>query len=323
MMRPFGPSTSSGPPRAASRGGGLRAAPSSVEGQDAKALPAPAGVVYNTSMTRPDAALALAALYVSASRREARVDGVCVTGAGLDAAIFCDVVGRFFTGQGRPPSSNAALPVGFPAGAPLPPNPPMVKGAITRTRADGQPQYARAIQRVSDTAAPDALLRNAVTFTAETVVVLSAPATWLLRSLELPGTVAQYTHRVKRVVIVDAGDTDADPSALKRLIELLPVPVVRCAREIGVALAVPRARLDAGFAWAAAHPVADAVRAGTDSPIPLHDVAAVHYALHPDAGFFSVSGGRLVLEPSRRDACTAVLVELATSKAAPAPAKTG
>src|SRR3954447_8895382 len=133
MIRPFGE---------------LRAGPSSVEGQDAKALPAPIGVVYNTSMTRPDAALALAALYVSASRREARVDGVCVTGAGLDAAIFCDVVGRFYTGQGRAQNSNAALPIGFPADARVPPGPAMVSAAIARTRADGQPQFARSIQRV-------------------------------------------------------------------------------------------------------------------------------------------------------------------------------
>ena len=54
--------------------------------------PPPIGVVYNTSMARPDAALALAALYVSASRRESRMGAVCVTGAGLDTAIFCDIV---------------------------------------------------------------------------------------------------------------------------------------------------------------------------------------------------------------------------------------
>src|SRR3954449_9733182 len=53
------------------------------------------GLVYNTSMDRPDAALALAALYVFASKMESRVNGVCVGGAGLDTAVFCDVVARF------------------------------------------------------------------------------------------------------------------------------------------------------------------------------------------------------------------------------------
>ena len=303
--------------------GELWADPGSVEGQDAKTLPAPAGVVYNTSMSRPDAALALAALYVSASRRQARVDGVCITGSGLDAAIFCDVVGRFYSGQGRAPGSNSVLPVGFPADPPMPPNPPMVKAAITRTKPDGQPQYARGVQKVTDTAAPDALLRNAVTFTAETVVVLSAPATWLLRSLELAGTVALYTQRVKRVVIVEAGDAAGDAAALARLTALLPVPVVTCPRELGVALAVPRAQVEAGFAWTNVHPVADAVRSSSEASIPLHDVAAVHYALHPDSEFYAVSEGRLAVEPAQRSACAAALVELATSKPAPAPSKTG
>src|SRR5262245_18596062 len=192
--------------------------------QDTKNLPAPTGIVYNTSMARPGAALALAGLYVKASRRETRVDGVCITGAGLDAAIFCDIVGRFYTGQARTPSSNNVLPIGFPSDPPVPPNPPKVAAAIARTREAGSPQYARSIRRVTDTSTPDPMLRNAITFTAETVVVLSAPATWLARSLELAGTVTHYKQRVKRVVLVEAGGADEDAAALKRALELIPVP---------------------------------------------------------------------------------------------------
>src|SRR3954463_1789119 len=144
--------------------------------QDTKNLPQPIGVVYNTSMTRPDAALALAALHVSASRRESRVGGVCVTGSGFDAAVFCDVVGRFYGNQTRTPSSNNMLPIGLAAAEPMPPSAAMI-GAAIGTREDGTPRYARSIQRVADTAAADALLRNAISFSAESVVVLSAPAT--------------------------------------------------------------------------------------------------------------------------------------------------
>jgi hypothetical protein len=288
--------------------------------QDPKpTLPAPVGVVYNTSMSRPDAALALAALYVSASRREARVDAVAVTGVGFDAAVFCDIVGRFYTGQARP-SSNNVLPVGF-AGDDPSPSPPMVERAVTRTRGDGQPQYARSIRAVADTAAPDALLRNAITLSAEVVVVLSAPATWLARSLALAGTPAQYRQRVKRVVIVDAGDLDRDRTALNALTAALPSPPIVCGREVGDALKVAGSRLTGGFTWAAANPVADAVTTTADEPIPLHDVAALHYALHPDAGFFSVSAGRLAIDPASADECRDTLVALATAR--PAPAQTG
>ena len=58
-----------------------------------RGAPAPIGIVYNTSMARPDAALALAALYAFGIRRQARVGAVCVTGAGLDTAIYCDLDG--------------------------------------------------------------------------------------------------------------------------------------------------------------------------------------------------------------------------------------
>lgn len=291
--------------------------------QDTKNLPQPIGVVYNTSMTRPDAALALAALQVSVSRREARVGGICVTGAGLEAAIFCDIVGRFYSGMSRTPSSNSVLPIGLATPSPMPPSAPMVDAAVSRTRPDGTPQYARSIQRLADTAAADALLRNAITFSAESVVVLSAPATWLARSVELTGTIAQYKQRVKRVVVVDAGDADADPRALASFTAALPVPAVRCGRDVGEALAAARAQVESGFEWSPANPVADAVHAAGGSAIPLHDVAAIHYALHPASGFFAVTDGRLSVEPATRAACLAALTSLATAKPAAPPPRGG
>lgn|SRR5215471_1759096 len=289
--------------------------------QDPKNLPQPIGVVYNTSMARPDAALALAALYVSSSRREARVGGICVTGAGLDAAIYCDIVARFYGGQARMPSSNTALPIGLAIATPMPPSAPMVDAAITRKRDDGSPQYTRTIQRLADTALADALLRNAITFSAESVVVLSAPATWLARSVELTGTIAQYKQRVKRIVIVEAGDLEQDRKALDTLVAALPVPAVRCGKNIGDDLAAARAQLE--FGWAPANPVADAIRASGLTSVPLHDVAALHYALHPSSGFFTVTNGRLAVEPAMREACVTALTVLATSKPASPPPRGG
>jgi hypothetical protein len=294
--------------------------------QDPKeSAPAPIGVVYDTPMARADAALSLAALYAASSRREARVNGVCITGSALDAAIFCDVVARFYTGTSRAPSSNAALPVGFDASARDARNPPMVGAALARTRPDGQPQYVRTIQRATDTAAPDALLRNAITFSEQAVVVLSAPATWLARSLSLAGTVDQYRQRVKRVVVVEAGelagDLERDAPSAQALFKALPLPAVSVGSDVGRALAVPLERISAGLAWAPANPVADAVAAAGVSPVPLLDVAALHYALHPDSGFFAVSGERLAVDPARRDECVDALVRFATAKPAASPAR--
>ncbi len=281
--------------------------------------PAPVGVVYNTSMARADAALALAALYVSASRRDARVDGICVTGSGFDAAVFCDIVARVYTGQTRP-SSNSVLPIGFADGASA--APAMVERAVKRRRDDGQPQYSRSVQSVADTGLPEALLRNAVTLSVETVVLLSAPATSLARSLALAGTAALYRQRVRRVVIVEAGDADGGRSGLNALISALPAPPIVCGREVGAALTVPRARLTAALSWNKANPVADAL-ATEDGDVRLHDLAALHYALHPDSGFFTADQGRLALTHSKISECVDELVALATSQPAVPPSRGG
>lgn len=300
--------------------------------------PPPIGVVYNTSMARPDAALALAALYVSASRRDSRMGAVCVTGAGLDTAIFCDIVSRFYAGgQGRAPSSNNALPVGLAAVSPMPPDPPMVEAAVLRKQPNGSPQYARTIQKFTDTSLADAVLRNGITFNAESVVVLSAPAAWFARSLDLAGNAAQYKQRVRRFVIVEAGVAGQDPAALRKIASASPVPVVFCGREVGDALLVPGAQIDKAFDWAPANPVADAYHAFKTMPYdaPAHDLAAIHYALHPGSGFFNLSepgtlsvadngsmsfaagGGnvrRLTIDPVKKTECVAALLALATAK---------
>jgi hypothetical protein len=289
--------------------------------QEPGAPPAPIGVVYNTSMTRPDAALAVAAMYVASSRREARVNAICVNGPSLDAAIFCDIVARFYTGTNRP-SSNTALPIGFDSSTQDTSSPQMVEAVVKKAKSDGQPRYVRSIQRVTDTAAPDALLRNAITFSPEAVVVLSAPATWLARSLALAGSREQYRQRVRRVVVVEGDDLGRDTTSTKAFLASLPSPAVSVGLDVGLALAVPVERITGGFTWSPANPVADAVAASGLHEVRLQDVAALHYAMYPNSGYFAVTGGRLQLEPSKRDACIDALVALATAKpAAPPPAQ--
>ena len=100
----------------------------------------PIGVVYNTSMNRPDAALALAELYGFEGKRESRMGSVCVVGAGLKAAIFCDVTARFYQ-LGPARNANQVLPVGLAAVDPLPPDPPMVAPAVERKDEKGEARY--------------------------------------------------------------------------------------------------------------------------------------------------------------------------------------
>jgi hypothetical protein len=301
--------------------------------------PAPIGVVYNTSMSRPDAALALAVLHVSGSRRESRIGAVCVTGAGLGAAVFCDLVATFYASGTRLPNSNQALPIGLAAVSPLPPDPPMVNAAIDRKRENGEPFFARTVRRVSDTALAAAVLRNGVSFNASTIVVLSAPATALAASLDLPGARDIYQQRIKRLVVVESDDVASDQKALRKVLNEWPSPIVLAGRDVGASLAVTSAVVDKMLAWAPAHPVADAYRAFKVMPYdaPSDDLAAVHYAVYPSSGFFEVAdvgsvsmGGsvmsvragtvsRLSVHSPRKAEATVALIDLASAKPAPPP----
>jgi hypothetical protein len=272
---------------------------------------------------------------------------VCVTGAGLDTAIFCDIVGRFYAaGSARPPSSNSVLPIGLPAVSPMPPNPPMVEAAVQRKQANGEPQYVRTIQKLSDTSLPEAVLRNGITFNAECVVVLSAAATWMARALELASTSPEYKTRVKRFVIVEAGTAGPDPAALRKVLSASIGPMIFCGHDVGEALLLPGAQIDKAFDWAPANPVADAYRAFKPMPYdaPAHDLAAAHYALNPGSGFFTLSEPgtlsvsdegrmtfsagsgtvrRMSVDPAKKAECLAALVALATAKPTPPQGRGG
>jgi hypothetical protein len=248
----------------------------------------PIGVVYNTSMARPDAALALAAMYTMESKKESHMGSVCVVGSGFEAALFCDIIAKMYTVGVR--NGNQALAVGL-AAEPGMQDSPMVKAAVERKTEKGEPLYARTLTRVADTSAPAAVLRNGVIFNTDSVVILSGPSTYLAKSLDLLGTKDLYKQRVKHLVIVDAGTPYKDAAALRKVIAEWPTPVFFCPKEVGDQLRFPGAALEKDFSWAPAHPVVDAYKAYQPMPYdaPLHDLAATHYAVHPDSGFFALS----------------------------------
>jgi len=242
---------------------------------------APIGIVYNTSMTRPDAALALAAMYPMEGNRESHMGSVCIVGAGYNAAVFADIIGKMYSFGQR--NGNQALAVGLAVERGVP------DSAMVRTAVEHN--YPRTLQRVADTSEPTAVLRNGVIFNAESVVILSGPATYLAKSLDLLGTKDLYKQRVKRLVVVDAGTPYKDAAALRKVVAEWPTPIFFCPKEVGEALRFPGADLDKDFSWAPAHPVVDAYKSYKPMPYdaPLYDLAATHYSVHPDSGFFELS----------------------------------
>jgi hypothetical protein len=293
----------------------------------------PLGVIYNTSMDRPDAALALALLYGFESKRESRIGSVCVVGSGLKTAIFCDIVAKFYQ-LGPTRNANQVLPVGLAAVNPLPPDSPMVQPVV-------EGQYPHTVKRLSDTSLAEAVIRNGVIFNSDAVVILSSPATYLAKSLDLLGTKDLYRDRVRQLVIVDNGAPQRDPDALRKVIANWPTAVFYCGREVGEQAPFPGAAIEKDFAWSTAHPVVEAYRAYKSMPYDARgwDLAAAHYAVHPDAGFFQVSepgtltvrdDGRMQFEmggagtvrsltivPTKKDEFIAAIVGMVSAKPLP------
>ncbi len=302
---------------------------------------APQGVVYITSMSRPDAALALAMLYGFQGNRESRMGSVCVNGSGLGAAIFCDIVYHFYT-LGPARNANDVLPTGLAADGPMPADPPMVKAALAAA-------YPRGIKRVSDTSLAESAIRNGVIFNAEGVMILSAPATYLAKSFDIQGTKEIYKERVKMLVVVDSGATqyvNQDVKAMRRVLTEFPAPIVFCGKDVGDALPYPAASIAKDFLWAEGHhPIFDAYTAYQPMPYdaPSYDMAGVLYAVHPESGLFLLSepgslvvdeggkfrftaggGGKvrsLMVDAARRNKIIETYVEIASAKPVPPPVR--
>jgi hypothetical protein len=255
--------------------------------------PPPAGIVYNTAMRTPDAALALAALWSYEGQRKARVAGVCVTGSGFGAAVFCDIVNQFYRPGQR--ISNDALPVGLANANALPADEPMVAAPVSRTSDAGEPLYRRTLRRITDTSLAESQLRNAITFNAETTVVLSAPATSLARSLEIVANRDLYSEPVRRLVVVDSPLLHEDEAALAYLLENWPTEIVILDAGVAADLSIASDVLDRAFAWADAHPVVDAYQAfrPTPYPVPVADLLAMVFAVEPELAPFTVTGDRV------------------------------
>ena len=88
------------------------------------------GIIYNTTMSRPDAALALALLYGLEGKREARVASIAVTENSLGAAAFADAVFRFYQLGHDTERQSCDCRSDSPLDKPLPPDSAAVKAAL-------------------------------------------------------------------------------------------------------------------------------------------------------------------------------------------------
>jgi hypothetical protein len=313
----------------------------------------PAGIVFDSAMSRIDDALALALLYGFDGKNETRVVSISVSRPDLRAAAFCDAVGRFYAGSvsGAFGGFGRTLPIGLAGIGKEADDVPMLSAPLAKREAQGKPVYEHENRGVNDTAEVAALIRNALTaqYDQNAIVILTGPATNLVKVLGLPG-VKDLISRKVRFLSVAAGaypdgrpevNVRADIPAATRLFAEWPTPIVAAGYELGEALPFPAAGIDKDFAWSTAHPVVDAYRSYRPMPYdaPTWALAAVLYAVRPQEGYFKLSGsgtievlgeGRtrfvsspagkhqyLVLDPSQKDRIIKTYTEIASAKPVP------
>jgi inosine-uridine nucleoside N-ribohydrolase len=314
----------------------------------------PVGILFDTDMgNRIDDALALALLYGLDGKNEARVVAVSVSKSNLQAAAFCEAVGRFYAGavSGAFGGFGRTLPVGLSVSGWMPEATPMIASPLSKQNPDGSPVYQHGIHKLNDTAEVPALLRNALTAQHDqnAIVVLAGPATNLVSMLRLNGA-KEWVIRKVRMLSISGGafpggepefNVKSDIEAARTLLAEWPTPIVFAGQEIGEALPYPAASIEKDFSWSAAHPVADAYRSYKPMPYdaPTGDMAAVLYAIRPQENYFKLSepgtvtvldDGRtrftpsaqgkhryLILDPAQKERIIKTYTEIASAKPVP------
>lgn len=253
----------------------------------------PVGIVFDADLGNTiDDTLALASLFGYQGKGESRVIGVSTTKPSLNAAIFTDILVRFYSGPPGP--FSIATPIGLTLGKGSP-DTPMMTALIAKE------VYPRNIRQMNDTADPLAVFRNALSaqFDANAAVLLAGPATNLAQAMALPGIKPLIAAKVRYLVaaIGNYANGAADPQILadlpaaKKLFAEWPGEIVAVGSEMAGAVTFPGASLEKDFAWSENHPVADAYRAAHPMPYdaPGTSLAAALYCARPKEGFFKLS----------------------------------
>jgi hypothetical protein len=260
----------------------------------------PVAVVLDCEVGRNvDNVLTLALLQGLSKRAkpEGQFAAVSLTRSDLQAAAYCDAVGRFYNTiwlrkYPKRFQRYRGFSVGLDAvGAPGPSA--ALAAALDRKTPEGEALYPHEVHDISDTADPVALIRNALTAKADGgfAVVLAGSARNLAALLAVNG--AEELIRAKVRVLVVAMDEEriqADVDAARKLFSEWPTPIV------AVASTPVRFPVDTEFAWTENHPVADALRS-SGSDAGTASLAAALYAVLPQAEGFELSApGQLVID---------------------------
>jgi inosine-uridine nucleoside N-ribohydrolase len=315
------------------------------------------GIVLDTALSRIDDVLAMALLYGLDGKKEERLVSVSVCRANLKAAIYSDVVGRFYAGavSGAIGFGGRTLPVGLADSGPLKDDLPFFTQPLTHMMLDGKPAYNSDIKTDLDTAEIVAVVRNALTaqWDGNTIIVVNGPATNIARVLATGNSKDWIQRKVSLLVFAGgrfaSGPADenikADVASARKLFAEWPTPIVVCGAEMDGLVSYPGSSIENDFAWSTAHPVVDAYRAAGKMPYdaPVWAMHAGLYAVRPKENYFKVSDagtvsvledGRttftpsangkhrhLIFDPSQKDRIVKTYTELVSAKPVEKPAR--
>jgi len=257
------------------------------------AAPPPVGVLFDSAFDRIDDLLALSVLYGLDGKGETRMTAFSVSRPDFDAAQFCEIVKRFYSGAaaGGFGGFGANFPVGLAAGQAKPL--PVYAALLAKTGDDSKPLYKPALEDYNDTGDPATVLRNALSASQphNSIMIAAGPLTTLARLLALRDSKEMVALNVRYLVITAGPWVAADMKAAQRVFDDWPTPVYACSAELGAAIRFPGACIEKDFAWSKAHPVADAYRAFQPMPYdaPTSAADASLYAVRPKAGYFKLS----------------------------------
>ena len=267
----------------------------------------PIGIAFDGDLgNRVDALLAVAMLNGFAAKTEARRISLSVSQPSLTSAQLADVVASFYRGRpvggfGGGVGAISEGMIGMPEGSAPADDKPVLGATLSKKTAEGTPLYTSTISGLVNTAESSVLIRNLLLaqHDGNAAIVLAGPATGLVRILGLYRSGPQVAAKCKHLVVAagsfPAGQPEpsirSDVPAARKLFAEWPTPVVAVGAEVGEALPYPGSSIEKDFAWSPAHPVADAYRALEPMPYdaPASALAAVLQAVHPDAGYFTLS----------------------------------
>ena len=261
----------------------------------------PVKLIFDTDIGNDiDDALALAMIHTLADRGEVEPLAVTVCKDNPWAAVYVDLVNRFY---GRP-----GLPIGTVRNGKTPDD--GYVRPVAERKVAGEFVYPRKLKSGADAPEAVGLLRKTLEAQLDGSVVIVSVGfmTNLARLIESPAD-KDLVKRKVRLYIMMAGayepspggeyNVQIDADASRVVFEQWPTPIVATGYEVGGVILYPAESIEKDFGYAANHPIAEAYCAYQKMPYdrPTWDLTAVLYAIRPDRGYFGLSEpGRIALD---------------------------